>query len=139
MRIALNANALVIKGITTNDVANALRAANVTSPQGTLSNGVSQMTVTANDALHTPRGFRRAGDRQPNGVPVRLADVATISSGQQDQYAAAWFNGTARGDHADQQAAGGQCGGHGAGDPRGAAESARGCCRPTCRSPRSST
>jgi multidrug efflux pump len=94
VRIALNANALVIKGITTNDVANALRAANVTSPQGTLSNGVSQMTVTANGALHTTRDFAALVIASRNGVPVRLADVATISSGQQDKYAAAWFNGT---------------------------------------------
>lgn len=94
VRVALNANALVIKGITTNDVANALRAANVTSPQGTLSNGVSQMTVTANSALHTTRDFASLVIASRNGVPVRLADVATISSGQQDQYAAAWFNGT---------------------------------------------
>ena len=94
VRIALNANALVIKGITTNDVANALRAANVTSPQGTLSDGVSQMTVTANGALHTPRDFAGLVIASRNGVPVRLADVATVSSGQQDRYAAAWFNGT---------------------------------------------
>ena len=94
VRIALNANALAIKGITTNQVANALRAANVTSPQGILSDGVSQMTVTANDALHTPADFASLVIASNNGVPVRLADVATVSGGQQDQYAAAWFNGT---------------------------------------------
>ena len=93
VRIALNANALAIKGITTNEVANALRAANVTSPQGILSNGVSQMTVTANDALHTPADFAALVIASRRGVPVRLADVATIRSGQQDKYAAAWFNG----------------------------------------------
>jgi len=93
VRIALNANALAIKGITTNDVANALRAANVTSPQGILSNGHTQMTVTANDSLHTPADFASLVIASRQGVPVRLADVATISSGQQDKYAAAWFNG----------------------------------------------
>jgi multidrug efflux pump len=93
VRIALNANTLAIKGITTNDVANALRAANVTSPQGTLSNGHTQMTVTANDSLHTPADFASLVIASRQGVPVRLADVATISSGQQDKYAAAWFNG----------------------------------------------
>ena len=93
VRIALNANALAIKGIATNDVANALRAANVTSPQGILSNGHTQMTVTANDSLHTPADFASLVIASRQGVPVRLADVATISSGQQDKYAAAWFNG----------------------------------------------
>ncbi|OOG60553.1 acriflavin resistance protein [Rhodanobacter sp. B05] len=93
VRIALNANALAIKGITTNDVANALRAANVTSPQGILSDGLTQMTVTANDSLHTPADFATLVIASRQGVPVRLADVATVSSGQQDKYAAAWFNG----------------------------------------------
>ncbi|MGH8157467.1 MAG: efflux RND transporter permease subunit [Rhodanobacter sp.] len=94
VRIALNTSALANKGITANDVANALRAANVTSPQGTLSNGVSQMTVTANDSLQTAQDFATLVIASHNDIPVRLADVATISSGQQDQYAAAWFNGT---------------------------------------------
>ncbi|MEO5829310.1 MAG: efflux RND transporter permease subunit [Rhodanobacter sp.] len=94
VRIALNASSLAIKGLTTSDVANALRAANVTSPQGTLSNGFTRMTVTANDALHTPHDFASLVIASRNGVPVKLSDVATINSGQQDQYAAAWFNGT---------------------------------------------
>src|SRR5690606_35469767 len=71
----------------------ALRAANVTSPQGMLSNGATQMTVSANDALHTVADFAPLVIASRDGVPVRLSDVATITGGQQDQYAAAWFNG----------------------------------------------
>ncbi len=93
VRIALNSAALARKGITSNDVANALRAANVTSPQGMLSNGATQMTVSANDALHTVADFAPLVIASRDGVPVRLSDVATITGGQQDQYAAAWFNG----------------------------------------------
>jgi len=94
VRIALDTGKLARKGITANDVANALRAANVTSPQGMLSDGATQMTVSANDALHTVADFAPLVIASRNGVPVRLSDVATISSGQEDQYAAAWFNGT---------------------------------------------
>ncbi|WP_426690615.1 efflux RND transporter permease subunit [Rhodanobacter ginsengiterrae] len=94
VRIVLNTGALSSRGITANDVANALRAANVTSPQGTLSNGATRMTVTANDALHSAGDFASLVIASRNGVPVRLSDVATVSSGQQDKYAAAWFNGT---------------------------------------------
>jgi multidrug efflux pump len=94
VRIVLNTAALVTMGITANDVANALRAANVTSPQGTLSDGHTRMTVTANDSLHTAQDFASLVIASHNGTVVRLADVATIKSGQQDQYAAAWFNGT---------------------------------------------
>jgi multidrug efflux pump len=93
VRIVLNTSALVGMGITANDVANALHAANVTSPQGTLGNNVTRMTVSANDSLHTVQDFAGLVIASHDGTLVRLADVATISSGQQDKYAAAWFNG----------------------------------------------
>jgi multidrug efflux pump len=93
VRVTLNNLALTAKGITANDIANALRAANVTSPQGILSDGISQMTVTANDALHTPQDFASLVIASQKGVPVHLSDVATITSGEQDKYQAAWFNG----------------------------------------------
>jgi multidrug efflux pump len=92
VRIELDNNALAAKGLTANDVANALRAANVTSPQGTLSDGHTQMTVTASDSLHEPAEFARLLISVKNGTPVRLSDVARVYGGQQDQYQAAWFN-----------------------------------------------
>jgi multidrug efflux pump len=92
VRVALNTSVLANAGITANDVANALRAANVTSPQGAIGNGTIRMTVTANDALHTVQDFADLIIAMHNGVPVRLSDVATVSSGQQDKYTAAWFN-----------------------------------------------
>jgi len=93
VRIVLDTNALVGMGLTANDVANSLRAANVTSPQGALSNGSTRMTVSANDSLHTVQDFASLVIASHDGVPVRLSDVATVGSGQEDKYAAAWFNG----------------------------------------------
>ena len=92
VRIELDNNALAAKGLASNDVANALRAANVTSPQGTLSDGRTQMTVTANDGLRQPADFARLLIAVRNGVPVRLSDVARVYGGEQDEYQAAWFN-----------------------------------------------
>ena len=94
VRIELNSNALAAKGLTANDVSNALVAANVTSPQGTLSDGHTQMTVTANDALQDPAEFARLLIAVKNGAPVRLSDVAKVTGGEQDEYQAAWFNGS---------------------------------------------
>ncbi|MDQ6647627.1 MAG: efflux RND transporter permease subunit, partial [Pseudomonadota bacterium] len=91
VRIELDGNALAAKGLTANDVANALRAANVTSPQGILSNASTQMTVSASDSLRDPAEFARLLISMKNGTPVRLSDVAKVYSGQQDQYQAAWF------------------------------------------------
>ena len=92
VRVALNSAAMAHVGITANDVANALRAANVTAPQGTLSSGDLQLTVSANDSLHSVADFAKLVVASRKGVPVRLADVATVTGGQQDRYAAAWFN-----------------------------------------------
>ncbi|MGB3747000.1 MAG: efflux RND transporter permease subunit [Rhodanobacter sp.] len=94
VRIDLDNRALAAKGLTANDVANALRAANVNSPQGIISNGRTQMTVSANDGLREPAEFADLLIAERNGAPVRLSDVARVYSGQQDQYQAAWFNGT---------------------------------------------
>ncbi|GFZ88494.1 efflux RND transporter permease subunit [Dyella caseinilytica] len=92
VRVSLNSAALTAKGLIANDVANALRAANVTSPQGVLSNGTSQITVTANDALQSASDFASLVIANQKGVPVYLSDVAKVESGQQDAYQAAWFN-----------------------------------------------
>ena len=92
VRIELNSNALAAKGLTGNDISNALRAANVSSPQGTLSDGQTQMTVDANDALHEPAEFAQLVIAVKNGAPVRLSDVAKVYGGQQDQYQGAWYN-----------------------------------------------
>ncbi|TBR35943.1 MULTISPECIES: efflux RND transporter permease subunit [Dyella] len=92
VRVELDNNALAAKGLTADNVTNALIAANVTSPQGMLTDGRTQMTVTANDSLHTPEEFGSLMIAVKNGVPVRLADVAKIYSGPQDIYQGAWFN-----------------------------------------------
>ncbi len=92
VRVELDVNALAAKGLTANDVSNALVAANVTSPQGVLTDGHSQMTVTANDGLREAADFGKLLVAVRNGAPVRLSDVARVTSGQQDIYQGAWFN-----------------------------------------------
>jgi len=93
VRVEMDVNALAAKNLTANDVRNALIAANVTSPQGILTDGNTQMTVTANDGLHEAPDFANVLVATKNGAPVRLSDVAKVYSGQQDIYQGAWFNG----------------------------------------------
>jgi multidrug efflux pump len=93
VRVELDTAAMASQGLTANDVSDALRAANVTSPQGTLSDGRSQMTVFANDSLHTADDFSKLIIAVRNKTPIRLADIAKIANGQQDEFQAAWFNG----------------------------------------------
>ncbi len=91
VRVDLNLRALNAMGLSPDQLRNALVAANVTSPQGFLSDGKTTMAVVANDALRTSAEFAELVISTKNGVPVRLKDVATVRDGQQDQYQAAWF------------------------------------------------
>ena len=93
VRVDVNLRALNAMGLSPDDLRNALTAANVTSPQGFLSNGHTTMAVTANDALHSAADFAQLIIATNNGVPVRLSDVAKVYDGQQDAYQAAWFQG----------------------------------------------
>ena len=93
VRVDVNLRALNAMGLSPDDLRNALTAANVTSPQGFLSNGRTTMAVTANDALHNADDFAQLVISSQNGVAVRLSDVAKVYDGQQDAYQAAWFQG----------------------------------------------
>jgi multidrug efflux pump len=95
VRVDLNLRALNAMGLSPDQLRNALVAANVTSPQGFLSDGKTTMAVVANDALRSAAEFADLVVSTKNGVPVRLKDVARVYDGQQDQYQAAWF-GTRR-------------------------------------------
>ncbi|NII12140.1 efflux RND transporter permease subunit [Oleiagrimonas sp. C23AA] len=93
IRVRMNPRQLAAMDLTGNDVRNALTAANVTSPQGTLSDGDTQMMVSANDQLKTPQQFAQLVIAQRNGRAVRLRDVASVEAGAQDDHQGAWFNG----------------------------------------------
>jgi multidrug efflux pump len=93
VRVDVNLHALNAMGLSSNELRNALTAANVTSPQGFLSDGKTRVAVTANDQLHSAEDFADLVIAVRNGTPVRLRDVARVYQGAEDSYQAAWFNG----------------------------------------------
>ncbi|MFI4969918.1 MAG: efflux RND transporter permease subunit [Lysobacterales bacterium] len=93
VRVDVNLHALNSMGLSSNDLRNALTAANVTSPQGFLSDGKTMMAVSANDQLHSADDFADLVVAVRNGTPIYLRDVAHVYQGAQDSYQAAWFNG----------------------------------------------
>ncbi|KGI79036.1 efflux RND transporter permease subunit [Oleiagrimonas soli] len=93
VRVDVNLRALNAMNLSSNDLRNALTAANVTSPLGFLDDGRSTMAVTANDQLHNADDFANLIIAVRNGTPVRLKDVAHVYQGAEDSYQAAWFNG----------------------------------------------
>jgi multidrug efflux pump len=93
IRVDVDLHALNAMGLSPDQLRNALTAANVTSPQGFLSNGTTTMAITANDQLHTADDFAGLVVAVRNHVPVRLSEVAHVYAGQQDAFQAAWFQG----------------------------------------------
>jgi len=93
IRVDLDTSALFAVGLTATDVSNALAASNVNLAEGVLSNGTSQLSVSSNAALHTTEDFENLIIATRKGTPIRLADVARVYSGEQDQYQASWLNG----------------------------------------------
>ncbi|KOR43216.1 acriflavin resistance protein [Xanthomonas oryzae] len=94
VRVDVDLRALNALGLTPDNLRNAVRAANVTSPTGFLSDGNTTMAIIANDSVSKAADFAQlAIATQSNGRIVRLGDVATVYDGQQDAYQAAWFNG----------------------------------------------
>ncbi|MGA9341715.1 MAG: efflux RND transporter permease subunit [Rhodanobacteraceae bacterium] len=93
VRVDVNLHQLNAMGLSSNELRNALTAANVTSPQGFLSDGKTRVAVTANDQLHSAEDFADLVIAVRNGTPVRLRDVAKVYQGAEDSFQAAWFNG----------------------------------------------
>jgi multidrug efflux pump len=93
IRVDVNLRALNAMGLSPDQLRNALTAANVTSPQGFLSDGKTTTAITATDSLHSADDFAKLIIAVRNGVPIRLTDVAKVYDGQQDAYQAAWLNG----------------------------------------------
>ncbi|MFC5438469.1 efflux RND transporter permease subunit [Rhodanobacter ginsenosidimutans] len=93
IRVDVNLRALNAMGISPNQLRNALSAANVTSPEGFLSNGKTTMAITATTQLHSADDFASLVIASHDGTPVRLRDVAHVYAGAQDAYQAAWFDG----------------------------------------------
>ncbi|HVI59475.1 MAG TPA: efflux RND transporter permease subunit [Luteimonas sp.] len=93
VRVDVNLRALNALGLTPDDLRNAIRAANVVSPLGFLSDGDTRMAILANDSVRRAADFADVAIASTGGRTVRLKDVAEVYDGQQDAYQAAWFNG----------------------------------------------
>ncbi|HHW4679147.1 MAG TPA: efflux RND transporter permease subunit [Xylella sp.] len=93
IRVDVDIHALNALGLTTDQVRNAVQAANVTSPTGFLSGDTGTTAILLNSAIAKAVNFAHLIiATQPNGRIVRLSDVAQVYDGEQDTYQAAWFN-----------------------------------------------
>ena len=94
VRIQANPTALASYGLSLEDLRSALAAANVNQAKGTLQGPSLSYTINANDQLIQAPDYRPIVVAYRNGSPVRLTDVAHVSSGTENDEEAAWMNET---------------------------------------------
>jgi HAE1 family hydrophobic/amphiphilic exporter-1 len=91
VRIQLDPRKLASQGIGIDDVANAVRGANVNMPTGTLDGQFKQYTVEATGQVTSAAEFRPIIVAYRSGNPVRLEQLGTVIDDVQDNKTAAWY------------------------------------------------
>lgn len=84
VRVELNPSALFNQGVSLDAVRQAISAANVRRPQGSIDDSQQHWQVQANDEIKTAEGYRPLVINYNNGAAVRLQDVANVIDSVQD-------------------------------------------------------
>ncbi|WP_044563304.1 multidrug efflux RND transporter permease subunit [Azospirillum sp. B4] len=93
MRLWLDPARMAARGVSADDVANALRNNNVQSAPGQVKGLFTVFNVTADTDLTNVQDFRRMVVKASNGAVVRLEDIASVSLGAQNTNSAVMFSG----------------------------------------------
>ncbi|MCC7461214.1 MAG: efflux RND transporter permease subunit [Gammaproteobacteria bacterium] len=93
VRVQVNPAQLANIGLTLEDVRSALTQANVNAPKGTLNGETQSYSIGTNDQLSDAAEYRSTIISYRSGAPVRLADVARVVDGVENDQLAAWANG----------------------------------------------
>ncbi|MBY3595690.1 efflux RND transporter permease subunit [Rhizobium bangladeshense] len=93
VRVEVDPNKLLTRGIGIDTVIKALAAANSQQPVGTLQNNAQSMTITADTQRTNAEQFRSLVIANPNGAPIHLGDVADVQDGVENQYTGSWYDG----------------------------------------------
>ena len=93
MRLWLDPDRLAAYRLTVQDVEDALRRSNLEVPAGRIESRQREFNVTATTDLQTADEFSATVIRTVNGLPVRIADVARVVEGPQDERTSVRLNG----------------------------------------------
>ncbi|MGH8083047.1 MAG: efflux RND transporter permease subunit, partial [Lysobacter sp.] len=93
VRVQVNPAQLSNLSLTLEDVRSALTQANVNAPKGTLNGKTQSYSIGTNDQLKDAAEYRNTVISYQNGAPVRLADVAKVIDGVENDQLAAWADG----------------------------------------------
>ena len=92
VRVQVDPRQLSSRGIGIDEVADAVRGANVNLPTGILYGPLTSFTVQANGQILNAEGYRPVIVAYRNGSAVRLGDLAGVIGSVENDKAAAWFN-----------------------------------------------
>src|SRR6266567_5656709 len=91
VRIQANPTALASVGLSLEDLRTGLAAANTDQAKGNIEGPQQAYTIGANDQIYAGEQYKPIVIAYRNGAPVRLADIASITDGVENQYEAAWM------------------------------------------------
>jgi len=94
VRIQLDPQAMAVRKIGIDEVADAVSSGNVNLPTGVLWGTDKAYTVEATGQLNDAAAFRPLTVAYRNGAPVRLQDIGNVIDGVQDTKVASWLNDT---------------------------------------------
>ena len=93
VRIELDPAQLTARGLSVNEIAQAVRTNNVTLPTGVLYGRDRTLTILATGQLHNAAEFRNMVVANRNGAPIHLGDLGRVFDGVQNKRNASWYNG----------------------------------------------
>jgi multidrug efflux pump len=85
MRIWLDRQAMAARGITVDDVEEAIRRQNVELPSGRIESSSRELTVKTDSRLATPEQFQSIVVATRGGYQIRLAEVAKVEVAPEDE------------------------------------------------------
>ncbi|HLI14100.1 MAG TPA: multidrug efflux RND transporter permease subunit [Alphaproteobacteria bacterium] len=90
--VQVNPTALAARGISLEDVRNALAAATTNEPKGNLEGKHQSFTLDTNDQLFNANAFRNVIVAYRNGAPVKLQDIGDLIDSSESPRTGAWYN-----------------------------------------------
>jgi multidrug efflux pump len=92
VRVQVDPQSLAGAGLTLEDVRAALMAANINQPKGNIDGPRQDYALATNDQLYKASGFKPLVIAYANGSPIRLADIADVVDGVENDQLAGWAN-----------------------------------------------
>ncbi len=91
VRIRLDPDKLMARGLTLEDVRSIVGVQTVNAPKGSLNEPDRSVIFNATDQITTPDAYRNLVIAYKNGAPVRVQDLGTVVDAPEDTLQAAWL------------------------------------------------